>query len=107
MQNFGELVRAAREKTLQDNLSVSEDMQQRLAGAMQTRILKQLCALLLDPDMPDEQAITRARALCLQAQLFFREHGIYPPGAKPAWNELANLSRATAFDGQLPQAALY
>ena len=67
MQNFGELVRAAREKTLQDNLSVSEDMQQRLAGAMQTRILKQLCALLLDPDMPDEQAITRARALCLQA----------------------------------------
>ena len=39
MQNFGELVRAAREKTLQDNLSVSEDMQQRLAGAMQTRIL--------------------------------------------------------------------
>ena len=27
MQNFGELVRAAREKTLQDNLSVSEDMQ--------------------------------------------------------------------------------
>ena len=51
-------------------------MQQRLAGAMQTRILKQLCALLLDPDMPDEQAITRARALCLQAQLFFREHGI-------------------------------
>ena len=95
MQNFGELVRAAREKTLQDNLSVSEDMQQRLAGAMQTRILKQLCALLLDPDMPDEQAITRARALCLQAQLFFREH------------ELANLSRATAFDGQLPQAALY
>ena len=68
MQNFGELVRAAREKTLQDNLSVSEDMQQRL--------LKQLCALLLDPDMPDEQAITRARALCLQAQLFFREHGI-------------------------------
>ena len=71
MQNFGELVRAAREKTLQDNLSVSEDMQQRLA-----RILKQLCALLLDPDMPDEQAITRARALCLQAQLFFREHGI-------------------------------
>ena len=44
MQNFGELVRAAREKTLQDNLSVSEDMQQRLAGAMQTRILKQLCA---------------------------------------------------------------
>ena len=76
MQNFGELVRSAREKTLQDNLSVSEDMQQRLAGAMQTRILKQLCALLLDPDMPDEQAITRARALCLQAQLFFREHGI-------------------------------
>ena len=76
MQNFGELVRAAREKTLQDNLSVSEDMQQRLAGAMQTRILKQLCALLLDPDMPDEQAITRARALCLQAQLFFRVHGI-------------------------------
>ena len=59
MQNFGELVRAAREKTLQE-----------------TRILKQLCALLLDPDMPDEQAITRARALCLQAQLFFREHGI-------------------------------
>ena len=73
---FWELVRAAREKTLQDNLSVSEDMQQRLAGAMQTRILKQLCALLLDPDMPDEQAITRARALCLQAQLFFQEHGI-------------------------------
>ena len=107
MQNFGELVRAAREKTLQDNLSVSEDMQQRLAGAMQTRILKQLCALLLDPDMPDEQAITRARALCLQAQLFFREHGSSPPGASCTWNKLTNSSRATAFDGQLPQPALY
>ena len=76
MQNFRGLMRAARKKTQQDNLTVSEDAQLALAGAMQTRLLKQLCTLLLDPDLPDEQAITRARALCLQAQLFFREHGI-------------------------------
>ena len=76
MQNFRGLMRAAREKTQQDNLTVSEDAQLALAGAMQTRLLKQLCTLLLDPDLPDEQQLKRARALCLQAQLFFREHGI-------------------------------
>ena len=76
MQNFRRLMRAASEKTRQDNLTVCEDAQRELACAMQTRLLKQLCTLLLEPGAPDGQRLKQARALCLQAQLFFREHGI-------------------------------
>ncbi len=76
MQNFRGLLRAACEKTRQDNLTLPGEAQRELAGAMQTRLLKQLCTLLLRSDAPDGQTIARARALCLQAQLFFREHGI-------------------------------
>ena len=76
MQNFRRLIRAACEKTRQENLTLPDEAQLALAGAMQTRLLKQLCTLLLEPGAPDGQRLKQARALCLQAQLFFREHGI-------------------------------
>ena len=40
------------------------------------QLLRKICALALDPSIEDAQALENVRALCTQAQIFFREQGM-------------------------------
>ena len=90
MQNSGELVRAARKRcrtTCRYPKTCSSGLPVPCRPGFSSS-----CVRCCSTDMPDEQAITQARALCLQAQLFSGSTAFSRPAQKPAWNELANLS---------------
>ena len=76
MQNLRAVFRMAFEKTRQDNRILSEEAADRLAQSEAAQALEKICALALDPDLPDEQALRRVREACLAQQLSFREQGI-------------------------------
>ena len=69
MQTFDALLRQAVSGFLASNLSLTEEA----AGKAS---LRKICALALDPSVEDAQALVEVRALCTQAQLFFREQGM-------------------------------
>ena len=75
MRQLQRILTLALAKTMADNLVLPDDVWERTMQSAALALLKELCAAALDPALPDAQAICRVRALCLQAQLFFREQG--------------------------------
>ena len=76
MQNLRAVFRMALAKTQRDNRVRSEEAASRFAQSEAVQALKNICALALNPDLPDEQALRRVREACLAQQLSFREQGI-------------------------------
>ena len=76
MQNLRSVFRRALEKTRRDNYILSEEAAGRFAQSEAAQALKNICALALDPDLPDEQALRQVREACLAQQYFFREQRI-------------------------------
>ena len=76
MRQIRSILTLALAKTMADNLVLSEDARDLTAQSAAVTLLKELCAAALDPGLPDGQALSRVRALCLQAQLYCREQGL-------------------------------
>ena len=76
MRQLRSILTLALAETMADNLVLSDDARDLTAQSAAVTFLKELCAAALDPGLPDEQALCRVRALCLQAQLFCREQGL-------------------------------
>ena len=76
MQTFDALLRQAVSGFLASNLSLTEEAAGKASQNASIQLLRKICALALDPSVEDAQALVEVRALCTQAQLFFREQGM-------------------------------
>ena len=76
MDVFDALLRQAVSGLLAGNLSLTEEAAGRASQDASVQLLRKICALALDPSIEDAQALENVRALCTQAQIFFREQGI-------------------------------
>ena len=76
MQTFDALLRQAVSGFLASNLSLTEEAAGKASQNASIQLLRKICALALDPSIEDAQALENVRALCTQAQIFFREQGI-------------------------------
>ena len=76
MDAFGMLLRQAIAHTLADNLTLTEQAAGQAGIDASVQLCKRICTLALDPAIPDEKALACVRALCRQAQIFYREQGI-------------------------------
>ena len=76
MDAFETLLQQAAAKLLADNLTLTEEAAGRVCAEASVRLLQKICALALDPSVEDTRALGEVRALCTQAQLFFRAQGI-------------------------------
>ena len=76
MDVFDALLRQAVSGLLAANLTLSEEAAGRACADASVPLLQKICALALDPSVEDAQALVEVRALCTQAQLFFREQGM-------------------------------
>mgnify|MGYP005971938821 FL=1 len=76
MDVFDALLRQAVSGLLAGNLTLSEEAARKASQDASVQLLRKICALALDPSVEDAQALVEVRALCTQAQLFFREQGM-------------------------------
>ena len=76
MQSFQTLLRSAWAQTQADAAVLPEDAAEHSAQQASIAFLKALCALALDPDRQQAQTLQAIRALCMEAQLYFREQGL-------------------------------
>ena len=76
MDVFDALLRQAVSGLLAGNLTLSEEAARKASQDASVQLLWKICALALDPSVEDAQALENVRALCTQAQIFFREHGM-------------------------------
>ena len=76
MDVFDALLRQAVSRLLAGNLTLSEEAAGKASQDASVQLLRKICALALDPSIEDTQALENVRALCTQAQIFFREQGI-------------------------------
>ena len=76
MDVFDALLRQAVSGLLAGNLSLTEEAAERASQDASVQLLRKICALALDPSIEDAQALENVRALCTQAQIFFREQGM-------------------------------
>ena len=76
MDVFDALLRQAVSGLLAGNLTLSEEAAGKASQDASVQLLRKICALALDPSIEDAQALVEVRALCTQAQLFFREQGM-------------------------------
>ena len=76
MDVFDALLRQAVSGLLAGNLTLSEEAAGKASQNASIQLLRKICALALDPSIEDAQALENVRALCTQAQLFFREQGM-------------------------------
>ena len=76
MQTFDALLRQAVSGFLASNLSLTEEAAGKASQNASVQLLRKICALALDPSIEDAQALENVRALCTQAQIFFREQGM-------------------------------
>ena len=76
MDVFDALLRQAVSGLLAGNLTLSEEAAGKASQDASVQLLRKICALALDPAIEDAQALENVRALCTQAQLFFREQGM-------------------------------
>ena len=76
MDVFDALLRQAVSGLLAANLTLSEEAARKASQDASVQLLRKICALALDPSIEDAQALENVRALCTQAQLFFREQGM-------------------------------
>ena len=76
MDVFDALLRQAVSGLLAGNLTLSEEAARKASQDASVQLLRKICALALDPSVEDAQALENVRALCTQAQIFFREHGM-------------------------------
>ena len=76
MDVFDALLRQAVAGLLAGNLTLSEEAAGKASQDASVQLLRKICALALDPSIEDAQALENVRALCTQAQLFFREQGM-------------------------------
>ena len=76
MDVFDALLRQAVSKFLARNLSLTEEAAGKASQDASVQLRRKICALALDPSIEDAQALENVRALCTQAQLFFREQGM-------------------------------
>ncbi len=76
MDVFDALLRQAVSGLLAGNLTLSEEAAGKASQDASVQLLRKICALALDPSVEDAQALVEVRALCTQAQLFFREQGM-------------------------------
>ena len=76
MQTFDALLRQAVSGFLASNLSLTEEAAGKASQIASIQLLRKICALALDPSIEDAQALENVRALCTQAQIFFREQGM-------------------------------
>ena len=76
MQTFDALLRQAVSGFLASNLSLTEEAAGKASQDASVQLLRKICALALDPSVEDAQALENVRALCTQAQIFFREQGM-------------------------------
>ena len=58
------------------NLTLTEETAGRVCTEASFQLLQKICALALDPSVEDARALGEVRALCTQAQIFFREQGL-------------------------------
>ena len=76
MDVFDALLRQAVSGLLAGNLTLSEEAAGRASQDASVQLLRKICALALDPSIEYAQALENVRALCTQAQIFFREQGM-------------------------------
>ena len=76
MDVFDALLRQAVSGLLAGNLTLSEEAARKASQDASVQLLRKICALALDPSVEDAQALVNVRALCTQAQIFFREQGM-------------------------------
>ncbi len=76
MDVFDALLRQAVSGLLAGNLTLSEEAARKASQDASVQLLRKICALALDPSVEDAQALENVRALCTQAQIFFREQGM-------------------------------
>ena len=76
MDGFDALLRQAVSGLLAGNLTLSEEAARKASQDASVQLLRKICALALDPSVEDAQALENVRALCTQAQIFFREQGM-------------------------------
>lgn len=76
MDVFDALLRQAVSGLLAGNLTLSEEAAGKASQDASVQLLRKICALALDPSVEDAQALENVRALCAQAQIFFREQGM-------------------------------
>lgn len=76
MDVFDALLRQAVSGLLAANLTLSEEAAGKASQDASVQLLRKICALALDPSIEDAQALENVRALCTQAQLFFRGQGM-------------------------------
>ena len=76
MQTFDALLRQAVSGFLASNLSLTEEAAGKVCAEASVRLLQEICKRALDPSVEDTRALGEVRALCTQAQLFFREQGL-------------------------------
>ena len=76
MQNLRTVFRMALAKTRWEKRILSEEAADHFAQSEAVQALKNICALALDPGLPDEQALRQVREACLAQLLSFREQGI-------------------------------
>ena len=76
MDVFDALLRQAVSGLLAGNLTLSEEAAGKASQDASVQLLRKICALALDPSIEDAQALVEVRALCTQAQIFFREQGM-------------------------------
>ena len=76
MDVFDALLRQAVSRLLAGNLTLSEEAAGKASQDASVQLLRKICALALDPSIEDAQALENVRALCTQAQLFFRGQGM-------------------------------
>ena len=72
MDAFDALLKQAVSGYLARNLTLTEEAAGKAAQDASVRLLQKICALALDPSVEDARALEEVRALCTQAQLFFR-----------------------------------
>ena len=76
MDVFDALLRQAVSGLLAGNLTLSEEAAGKVCAEASVRLLQEICKRALDPSVEDTRALGEVRALCTQAQLFFREQGL-------------------------------
>ena len=76
MDVFDALLRQAVSGLLAGNLTLSEEAARKASQDASVQLLRKICALALDPSVEDAQALENVRALCTQAQIFFRDQGL-------------------------------
>lgn len=76
MDVFDALLRQAVSGLLAGNLTLTEEAAGKASQNASIQLLRKICALALDPSIEDAQALENVRALCTQAQIFFREQGM-------------------------------